>query len=740
MTVSTTTRTAGPFTGTGVLVNYPFSFKVFQASDLFVAKTAPDTTQTTLVLSSDYTVTLNSDQNANPGGYLTLSVALPASYTLTITSAVPVIQALSLPDGGPWRPANVEDALDRLTILMQQQGFSVVGQSLRVPEVGGIPTLPALASRANTILAFDASGNPIGIVGIDSSSATALDLSLRDDTLAGKGAGQVGFAYALGYGAGTIGKWLKDLATSAGASFIGVNDSAGYFPGVTKTVNDVLASLGSFKKSGLLVSIDSFSSAVVAGNWSPAWQAAHDFVESLTNGGTIIFPPGFSGQFKTAIVWNPNKVAVQGNGALMDCSAFTGASYFITLRQTITDANQRSAASRAHPWEKTIFIGTGSAVGSVACVNVADNNPIAGAYWAAGVSFRDSAFCNWYRDFEIGNGGFFFQADNCAFYITGGSGYDTSIYIPNATNSGENINLTKCFLGKVYGTLIKCANQNASVLAVGCSADYTSCCFDFSGGSLEWSGYIESNTDSDYWVKVSGQNTCVRLRGDIHITGNKSAYELFSVAGTSTNGGLVADVSLQWGTSTYTVPSGRLIAGPDTARARVSFTGHSNTSVHPAVGGGTNALGNGGFESAALTDWTLTGSTVPVRVAGPARTGTYSLRFPGGVANTPAAARQIPCSPGQQLVGSFWYQTSALAGSGGTFYCQVDYLDKGGTSLQSSAVLSTTATVSTWTVCQIGQLLPAPAGTATASVAISLFGTTSGAPNAYIDDVTMAVV
>lgn len=213
MTVSSTTRTAGPFTGTGVLVNYPFTFKVFQASDLFVAQTAPDTTQTTWVLSADYTVTLNSDQNASPGGYVTPLVALPVGYTVTLTSAVPVTQPLSLPNNGPFLPSSIEDELDRLTILMQQQGFSVVGQSLRVPEVGGIPTLPATASRANTVLAFDASGNPIGIVGIDASSATALDLSLRDATLAGKGSGQVGFLYSLAYGAGTIGAELKAKGT-----------------------------------------------------------------------------------------------------------------------------------------------------------------------------------------------------------------------------------------------------------------------------------------------------------------------------------------------------------------------------------------------------------------------------------------------------------------------------------------------------------------------------------------------
>lgn len=47
---------------------------------------------------------------------------------------------------------------------------------------------------------------------------TATDLA---STASNKGAGLVGFLYAAVYGANTVGKWLQDLATSAGASFIG---------------------------------------------------------------------------------------------------------------------------------------------------------------------------------------------------------------------------------------------------------------------------------------------------------------------------------------------------------------------------------------------------------------------------------------------------------------------------------------------------------------------------------------
>ena len=55
---------------------------------------------------------------------------------------------------------------------------------------------------------------------------------------AAEGAGMVGFLYSLGYAAGTVGKWLQDLATSAGSTFIGwVQSGSGT---VTRTVSDKL--------------------------------------------------------------------------------------------------------------------------------------------------------------------------------------------------------------------------------------------------------------------------------------------------------------------------------------------------------------------------------------------------------------------------------------------------------------------------------------------------------------------
>lgn len=121
MTINSTTRKAGPFVGNGTVSAFPFGFKVFQASDLFVVRlNVSAAVEQTLVLNSDYSVTLNPDQNSNPGGVVTLSSALASGYTLTLTSDVPDTQPTDLTNQGGFYPEVINDALDRATIQIQQ--------------------------------------------------------------------------------------------------------------------------------------------------------------------------------------------------------------------------------------------------------------------------------------------------------------------------------------------------------------------------------------------------------------------------------------------------------------------------------------------------------------------------------------------------------------------------------------------------------------------------------------------
>ena len=121
MTISSSTRKAGPFTGNNTTATYPFAFKIFQASDLLVVRTSLTGVETTLALTTDYTVSLNADQNSSPGGSITLVAGnLDTGLLLTMTSQVPYTQTTDLTNQGGFYPQVITNALDKLTIEIQQ--------------------------------------------------------------------------------------------------------------------------------------------------------------------------------------------------------------------------------------------------------------------------------------------------------------------------------------------------------------------------------------------------------------------------------------------------------------------------------------------------------------------------------------------------------------------------------------------------------------------------------------------
>ena len=120
MTISTELRKSGPFTGNGVTTAFPFSFKVFAASDVAVTRADTLGAETALVLNSDFTVTLNPDQDAAPGGTVTLAAPLATGTRLAVTSVVPNLQPTDITNNGGFYPRVIEDALDRHVAQIQQ--------------------------------------------------------------------------------------------------------------------------------------------------------------------------------------------------------------------------------------------------------------------------------------------------------------------------------------------------------------------------------------------------------------------------------------------------------------------------------------------------------------------------------------------------------------------------------------------------------------------------------------------
>jgi hypothetical protein len=173
MTINSETRVAGPFDGNDSTVSFPFTFKVFDSDEVrVVAETGA--IETDLELGTDYTVVLNADQNAAPGGSVVLAAPLPTGTRLTLTSALEMLQPVDLTNQGGFYPRVINSALDRLTILLQQLA-SVVSRTLKFPlSDGPVGDLPGRSARAGTVLAFDeATGEPVAGPDISSVNGVA---------------------------------------------------------------------------------------------------------------------------------------------------------------------------------------------------------------------------------------------------------------------------------------------------------------------------------------------------------------------------------------------------------------------------------------------------------------------------------------------------------------------------------------------------------------------------------------
>lgn len=130
MTTPSTERKAGPFNGNGSTTAFPFGFKVFAAGDVRVTVADGQGVERVLVLNTDYTVTLNPNQETSPGG--TINHLLPNGHRLSVTGDIDYDQPLDIPNGGNFNPVVLENQLDRSTMQIQQLAEQM-GRAVKVP-------------------------------------------------------------------------------------------------------------------------------------------------------------------------------------------------------------------------------------------------------------------------------------------------------------------------------------------------------------------------------------------------------------------------------------------------------------------------------------------------------------------------------------------------------------------------------------------------------------------------------
>lgn len=188
MTLAATARRAGPFLGNNVTTAFPFAFKVFAAEDLQVLKTLASGIASQLVLDSDYSVALNADQDASPGGSITYPISgspLATGESLVLGGDLPLDQLTDLAGGGKFRPEVIEATFDRVVMQIQQIAVTAEG-AVRAPVGEAINALPAIASRAGYYVGFDGAGQPAYLLPpTGTAGALAADLARTDNVAFG---------------------------------------------------------------------------------------------------------------------------------------------------------------------------------------------------------------------------------------------------------------------------------------------------------------------------------------------------------------------------------------------------------------------------------------------------------------------------------------------------------------------------------------------------------------------------
>lgn len=168
MTISSTVIRTAPYAGNDATTTFAFTFKCYAKAHVLVVTHAANGTISTKTLDSDYSVTLNADQNAHPGGSISYPLSgspLATGATLTIASNAPDVQATVLPDGGPYNARVVSDMSDYRTILSLQKGDSV-SRSIQIPVTDPLTSetsLPGVDEREDTVLVFNSDGDSTAI-------------------------------------------------------------------------------------------------------------------------------------------------------------------------------------------------------------------------------------------------------------------------------------------------------------------------------------------------------------------------------------------------------------------------------------------------------------------------------------------------------------------------------------------------------------------------------------------------
>jgi hypothetical protein len=171
MAIASSVSKSGPYACNGVTTAFAIGFFCQAPTDVGVVRTDASGADTSLIYGTDYSVSLNSDQVASPGGTATLTAAPATGFQITLLRNVALTQGTSLPNQGGWYPKVVENALDKLTMGLQQLAEKV-SRSVILGVTQTDPTALINAINTNAALAAASATSATASAGAASASAS----------------------------------------------------------------------------------------------------------------------------------------------------------------------------------------------------------------------------------------------------------------------------------------------------------------------------------------------------------------------------------------------------------------------------------------------------------------------------------------------------------------------------------------------------------------------------------------
>jgi hypothetical protein len=177
------------YTCNGVTTVFAFNYKFFLKADLIVTKILISTgvESAPLILDTDYTISGTLTNNVyEAGGNVTMLVAPSALYKLQVRRVVPETQGSDYTTSDPFDPNTIEQALDKLTIIDQQQQEEI-NRAIKFGTGSTTVDVTIAEPVASEVLMWNATGDGIissAVVDLSFAPVTDYIITLLDDTSA----------------------------------------------------------------------------------------------------------------------------------------------------------------------------------------------------------------------------------------------------------------------------------------------------------------------------------------------------------------------------------------------------------------------------------------------------------------------------------------------------------------------------------------------------------------------------